>query len=119
MLKGDANITPDSTPVPLSAVHGVAVLRVPLIGQPTIWRSQRQNLPLAATTLLALSTGWIGLRPAPRGSSRTPTGRARSARDLPRGRHKRNGEGPQVPVPATAVAGGFDDGRAATGGQQR
>jgi signal peptidase I len=78
-LKGDANAAPDSTPVPRSAVHGVAVLRVPLIGQPSIWRTQGQTLPLAATTLLALSTGWIGLRPAPVGGGRRRTP-ARTAR---------------------------------------
>jgi signal peptidase I len=90
MLKGDANLAPDSTPVPPSAVHGVAVVRVPLIGMPTIWRAQQQTLPLAATTLLALSTGWMGLRPAPRGTSRGHGARRSPRPDLPRGRHRKD-----------------------------
>lgn len=98
MLKGDANPSPDSTPVPPSAVHGVAVLRVPLIGMPTIWRAQQQTLPLAATTLLALSAGWMGLRPAPGGRGRGPAARRNLRPDLPRGRHKNDAEPPALPV---------------------
>jgi signal peptidase I len=103
MLKGDANTTADSTPVPRSAVHGVAVLRVPLIGHPTIWRAQGRSLPLAATTLLALSTSWIGLRPPPwgTGSQHTPPRTPRAG--TPRGRHKKPPEpGPPLELPTFA-----------------
>jgi signal peptidase len=106
MVKGDANTTADSTPVPRSAVHGVAVLRVPLIGHPTIWRAEGRSLPLAATTLLALSTGWIGLRPPPRGtgSQHRPARTARAG--TPRPRHRKTSEpGHRIEPPTTTGVG--------------
>lgn len=39
--KGDANPSADSTPVKASAVHGVGVLRVPLIAYPIVWLHER------------------------------------------------------------------------------
>ncbi|MGW6746349.1 S26 family signal peptidase [Streptomyces sp. NPDC055025] len=42
ITKGDANSTPDSTPVRPTALHGVARLRVPWIGLPVqLWRAGR------------------------------------------------------------------------------
>jgi signal peptidase len=72
LLRGDANREPDSTPVPRSAVRGAAVLRVPLIGWPSVWFQQRQLLPLALGALLLVGAGVLGLRPMPRP---TPGGR--------------------------------------------
>jgi signal peptidase len=66
LLRGDANREPDSTPIPRSAVRGAAVLRVPLIGWPSVWLQQRQPLPLAVTALLIVGAGVLGLRPMPR-----------------------------------------------------
>jgi signal peptidase I len=105
MLKGDANSAPDSTPVPRSAVRGVAILRVPLIGLPTIWRTQGRSLPLAATALLALSTGWMGLRPPPRGTSPHVPARTPSA-GAPRGRHRKTSEPGRATEPL--MTGGAD-----------
>ncbi|MFF3755270.1 signal peptidase I [Streptomyces sp. NPDC002018] len=53
ITKGDANSTPDSTPVRPAALQGVARLRVPWIGLPVqLWRA-RQPVP-AAVVLLGL-----------------------------------------------------------------
>ena len=37
ITKGDANAAADSSPVPRDDVHGIGVLRVPLIGMPIVW----------------------------------------------------------------------------------
>ena len=69
ILRGDANSANDSTPVAPSAVHGVAVLRVPFVGLPIVWFAEKNWAPLAGTlaavaalTLAAAS----GSSPAPR-----------------------------------------------------
>ncbi|HEU5271742.1 MAG TPA: LamG-like jellyroll fold domain-containing protein [Jatrophihabitans sp.] len=62
VLRGDANPAPDSSPVAQTALHGVAVLRVPAIGLPMLWLRQGRYLPagmlgllLAALFLLAIA----------------------------------------------------------------
>lgn len=47
-LKGDANTTTDSTPVPPRDIIGVPRLRVPYVGLPVLWAQQRQWGPLGA-----------------------------------------------------------------------
>jgi signal peptidase I len=64
-LRGDANAQPDSTPVPRSAVRGVAVLRVPLIGWPAVWAQRPAPLHLALTALVVMGAGVRGLRRVP------------------------------------------------------
>jgi hypothetical protein len=73
--RGDANQGPDSTPVPLSDVEGLARLRIPYIGLPAVWLRDADYGRLAAgaaglaLTVLVLSTG--GTRePAPPGGHR-------------------------------------------------
>jgi len=46
VLQGDANPMPDSSRVAPEDVLGVAVLRIPLVGQPIIWFHERHFLPL-------------------------------------------------------------------------
>jgi signal peptidase len=52
ILKGDANASADSTPVPLDQVQGVARLRVPLVGLPLLWVRQGRFQPVVATAIL-------------------------------------------------------------------
>lgn len=70
ITKGDANITPDSTPVPLSAVRGLARLRVPAAGLPMLWLRTGQRLPLSALGLVLL----VLLRPERRATPASPAG---------------------------------------------
>jgi signal peptidase len=53
--RGDANASPDSAPVRSSDVRGVAVLRVPWVGRPSLWLYQGRTGPLAVVGVLALS----------------------------------------------------------------
>jgi signal peptidase I len=73
VLKGDANLSSDSTPVQRSAVRGVAILRVPFIGWPSVWAQRGQGLPLAATALMGIGAGTLG-------RSRTPGRQSRQTR---------------------------------------
>src|SRR6478609_4303452 len=52
ILRGDANPSPDSTPVSRSAVHGVAVLRIPEIGRPLLWADESGIGALVITTVV-------------------------------------------------------------------
>jgi len=69
--KGDANHSPDSTPVPPEAVDGMARLRVPWVGLPTLWWQNHQYAELSMfliTVLLMCAVipyGWDPARPAP------------------------------------------------------
>lgn len=56
-LQGDANRQPDRLLVDDAAVRGVAVLRVPFIGLPTVWARAGDWVPLALTGLLAVGVG--------------------------------------------------------------
>jgi signal peptidase I len=49
ILRGDANSANDSTPVAPSAVHGLATLRVPLVGLPVVWFAEKNWAPLGGT----------------------------------------------------------------------
>jgi signal peptidase len=55
-LQGDANAEPDSTPVDPATVHGVGVLRIPLVGLPIVWVGQHRYgaLGLAAGAICLL-----------------------------------------------------------------
>ncbi len=53
--RGDANASPDSTPVRSSDVQGVAVLRVPWVGRASLWLYQGRTGPLVVTGVLALT----------------------------------------------------------------
>jgi signal peptidase len=48
VLKGDANPQVDSAEVAVEAAHGVAALRVPWIGRPSVWLDEHHYLPLAS-----------------------------------------------------------------------
>lgn len=63
-LRGDANPAADSTPVRRSAVHGVAALRVPYIGDPLLWlnRHDYSELALLAAALAALGAAACAYR---------------------------------------------------------
>ncbi|WP_439693760.1 S24/S26 family peptidase [Curtobacterium sp. SP.BCo] len=61
VTKGDANPQPDSTPLERSAVHGIAFLRVPVVGTPVLWIRNGDwggigLLALGLVALLALCT---------------------------------------------------------------
>lgn len=51
VLRGDANESPDSTPVAAEAVHGVGVLRVPWVGLPYAWAAQGRYVNVALAVL--------------------------------------------------------------------
>lgn len=62
VTKGDANAAADSTPVPRSAVEGVALLRVPWIGLPILWFHEGRWLALAiVSAILTLMIGFTGI----------------------------------------------------------
>lgn len=67
VLKGDANRTVDSTPVDRDRVHGIGVLRIPLVGLPYRWVADGELPPLLATgagiVALFVAAGWH--HPAP------------------------------------------------------
>jgi len=48
ILRGDANPENDSSPVTPEAVHGVAVLRIPIAGLPVVWFTEKNWGNLAA-----------------------------------------------------------------------
>ncbi|GAB4082240.1 hypothetical protein GCU67_20005 [Modestobacter muralis] len=73
-LRGDANASDDSTLVDRDAVHGVGALRLPVIGWPLVWLSERHVLPLAgAAAGLVLLVGAALLHEGPAGPSPTRT----------------------------------------------
>lgn len=54
ILRGDANSANDSTPVAPTAVHGVAVLRIPFVGLPMVWFAEKDWGPFAAVLAAVL-----------------------------------------------------------------
>jgi signal peptidase len=60
ILKGDANLGRDSTPVPVENLKGVASLRIPYIGLPFLWVREGLYLPALAAVIfvLAVSMRW-------------------------------------------------------------
>ena len=61
VTRGDANREEDSSPITLSAVHGVATLRVPWVALPVVWVRERRWAPLgAAVAALAVLTLLVG-----------------------------------------------------------
>jgi signal peptidase len=52
--KGDANTSPDSTPLPPEQVHGQARVRVPFVGLPAYWARTGRMLYVAATAIVLL-----------------------------------------------------------------
>jgi signal peptidase I len=72
--KGDANTSPDSTPVSPAQVHGVARVRVPFVGLPAYWARTGRMLPLTGTgiALLALVVLATAGGPARTGSAAGP-----------------------------------------------
>jgi len=59
--RGDANRGPDSTPVPLADVHGLARLRVPWLGLPAYWL--REHVRPSPTTLVVLLSWLLAVLP--------------------------------------------------------
>ncbi len=57
--KGDANLSPDSTPVPARAVVGRAVLRIPALGLVSVWAKNGQLWALLLVALLGLGVGAV------------------------------------------------------------
>ncbi|MEM7326245.1 MAG: signal peptidase I [Actinomycetota bacterium] len=54
LTKGDANPTPDSTPVQLDEVRGVARLVIPVLGLPIVWWTTGDYVPLGAWLVLTV-----------------------------------------------------------------
>jgi signal peptidase I len=77
-MKGDANQQPDSTPVSPDDVHGIAALRVPWIGSPSVWLSHGRAGAVAGAgavlTAVALLAWCYRPQPATRTSGGEPTG---------------------------------------------
>jgi hypothetical protein len=87
ILRGDANSANDSTPVAPTAVHGVAVLRIPFVGLPMVWFAEKNWGPFAAAlaavaglTLAAASGSITPDRAGPRPHEKT--------REMPRGQRR-------------------------------
>jgi len=83
ILHGDANRSSDSDAIALSAVRGVGVLRVPLIGTPLYWWRSQQYLPVALTgaavVLLSLLAGCYRPHPSAEAPHRRNKPRRRPA----------------------------------------
>jgi signal peptidase I len=123
VLRGDNNPMDDSSPVPLDAVHGVGVLRVPYVGRPLLWLGQHQYVPLGLTLLvLAWAVGTVLGGPGTRDDDRDehddeggstgrpgmPAQRLDESGDTPRlagQRRRRAGAGIASTVVAVLVAG--------------
>lgn len=89
ILRGDANRANDSTPVAPDAVHGIAVLRVPLVGLPMVWFAEKNWGPFA--TVVAAVAGLTlaaasGSSPGPGATPHDPGPgrRGKPPRDSPR-----------------------------------
>ncbi len=54
ILRGDANSSDDSTPVATTGVRGVGFLRIPLVGAPLVWFSERALPQLAVLVVVLL-----------------------------------------------------------------
>ncbi len=93
VLRGDANPADDSSPVPVAAVHGVAVLRIPGVGLPMLWARQDRYLRLGALGLLlgCLLLLAVAYRPPEAGSSQADPPRADPSEDGSSGRRRRHG----------------------------
>lgn len=63
VTRGDANPAPDSTPVAPEAVLGLGVIRVPYVGLPAVWVTDRHLLPLAVGYLALAGLVLCGWRP--------------------------------------------------------
>lgn len=95
VTKGDANPERDSTAITRSAVHGVAFLRIPLVGTPIVWMrdgawSKVALLLLAVAAVLWLATVDGSLRrlaAAVRDEDDDPDGPGPDAGDGPSPRH--------------------------------
>jgi signal peptidase I len=59
VLKGDANVTPDSSLVGANKLHGVGWLRVPWIGLPVLWLRDQTYLPLGLAALALMLLAWL------------------------------------------------------------
>lgn len=76
ILRGDANPGNDSSPVTPEAVHGVAVLRVPFVGLPVVWFTEKNWGNLAAVfvaaSALILAAASVPNAPVSSGDSSKP-----------------------------------------------
>ena len=59
VTKGDANPQRDSTPIARSAVHGVAVLRIPAVATPIVWMRDGEWTKVALLALVFAATLWL------------------------------------------------------------
>lgn len=57
VTKGDANPAVDRIPVPTGAVRGIGVLRVPVIGLPGVWVTERDWVALSTGLAVLAATG--------------------------------------------------------------
>jgi signal peptidase I len=62
ITRGDANSTPDPTPLKPHEVSGLGRLRVPFVGLPVLWAHRRQWVPLALLTAAIGLAGWLAWR---------------------------------------------------------
>jgi signal peptidase len=68
VTRGDANQSDDAVHVAPSDVHGVAVLRVPFVGLPALWRAEGSfgHIALAAAVLAGAAVSVFGRPGSPR-----------------------------------------------------
>ncbi|WP_375388461.1 signal peptidase I [uncultured Amnibacterium sp.] len=87
VTRGDANPHADSSPAPISALRGVAALRVPLLGLPYLWATDHDTASMvaAATGLSVLIAGCFVFRPDPEGGGPGHLGRPARAGRAPAG----------------------------------
>ncbi len=62
VTRGDANTSDDSTPVALSAVHGIGTLRVPWVGLPVVWLRERSWVALSLSVLVLVALTALAAR---------------------------------------------------------
>jgi signal peptidase len=88
ILKGDANLGRDSTPVPVENLKGVASLRIPYVGLPLVWVREGRYLPVVAAVGLVLAVSMWRPRGHVQSPHRRPWPATSGRRAAPPGSHR-------------------------------
>jgi signal peptidase len=112
VTRGDANQSADSVHVAPSSVRGLALLRVPWVGLPAVWRAEgRPGAIAAVAAVLAGAAVFVsqaltrrGAGSAPAGSSRPPVPPMTAARSTEERRSSATSAGYALPPVPPAVA---------------
>jgi signal peptidase I len=105
VLRGDANGHEDSSPVSLTAVHGVGTIRVPSVGLPLVWARQGHLMRVIVTGIGVTTLVCMAMRPLVPSSTATADPRAERAARGSGGRRLRRSV--QAGASGLMIAAGF------------